>query len=94
MLVGFFILDAEAALDGSDRRESTFVNAHQRLSLFTGRRDPAGRDEQLERLYVGLVDARPEGSSLRLFEAGAPEREVSWEAVVTEVMGLVGERNG
>lgn len=94
VLVGFFVLDAAAAHDGTDRRESTFRNAHQRLSLFTGRRDPDGRDEQLECLYVGLVDAKPEGSSLRLFEAGAPESEVSWEEVVERVMGLIAERNG
>ncbi len=94
VLVGFFVLDAEAGADGSGRRESTFRNAHQRLSLFTGRRDPDGRDEQLERLYVGLVDARPGGSSLRLFEAGAPEHEVGWERVVADVMALIAERNG
>ena len=93
MLIGFFILDAEAEHDGSDRRESTFTNAHQRLQLFTGRDDPGGRDEQYERLYVGLVDAKPEGSTLRLFESGKVEVEVSLEEVIEDGVELVGERD-
>ena len=94
VLVGFFILDLDAARDGTPRRASTFANAHTRLALFTGRRDPAGRDEQFERLYIGLVDARPDGgSTLELFEAGAHEREVAWEEVVRDVMATIAERN-
>ena len=56
VLAGFFILDTEAARDESDRRRLTFENAHLRLKLFTGRSDPAGRDEQYERLYIVLLD--------------------------------------
>ena len=93
VLNGFFILDAEAEHDGSDRRESTFANAHQRLQLFTGRDDPGGRDEQYERLYVGLVDAIPEGSTLRLFEAGKGEVEVSLEEVIQDGVELVREQD-
>src|SRR6185295_3334508 len=54
-VVGVFFLDHEARLDATPRRKSTFLNAQQRLKLFTGRNDPAGRDEQLERLYVVLL---------------------------------------
>ena len=53
VLAGFFFLDAGAETDstqnrdGSARRRSTFLNAHARMKLFTGRDDPAGRDEQV-----------------------------------------------
>jgi hypothetical protein len=57
VLGGLFILDREAAQDGTDRRRSTFLNAHNRFRLFTGRNDPAGRDEQYERLYLMLLDS-------------------------------------
>ena len=93
MLIGFFVLDAEADTDGSERRESTFMNAHHRLALFTGRDDPGGRDEQYERLYVCLVNAQPTGSTIRVFEAGLPEREVEWRQVILDAVQLVAERN-
>jgi hypothetical protein len=44
----------------SRRRRSTFHNAHARLRLFTGRSDPAGRDEQYERFYLLLVGLHPQ----------------------------------
>lgn len=93
VLVGFFFLDHAAREDGSARRSSTFANAHHRLALFTGRRDPGGRDEQYERLYVGLVRASPAGSAVELFEAGRPEAALSVDEIVAEVAQLVALRN-
>ena len=40
---------------------ATFLNAHQRLKLFTDRSDSAGREEQFERFYLLLVDAAVTG---------------------------------
>ena len=37
------VFDKDADNDGTGRRKSTFINAHARLRLFTGRNDPAGR---------------------------------------------------
>src|SRR3954470_14002610 len=59
VLAGFVFLDKDARHDGTARRNSTFANAFPRLRLFTGREDPAGREEQYERLYIALVDANP-----------------------------------
>src|SRR5262245_14788113 len=54
VLGGFFFFDQAAESDGTTSRKSTFINAHHRFRLFTGRGDPAGRDEQYERLYIVL----------------------------------------
>jgi hypothetical protein len=59
VLAGLLFLDKDARHDGTLKRQSTFENAFPRLRLFTGRADPAGRDEQFERLFVLLVDANP-----------------------------------
>ena len=45
VLAGFLILDAGAEHDDTPRRRSTFLNVGPRFRLFTGRVDPAGRDE-------------------------------------------------
>jgi hypothetical protein len=93
VLLGLLFLDAGAADDATDRRRSTFENAHHRFRLFSGRSDPAGRDEQYERLYVCLVDAQPGGSSVACYPAGDPETTVSLERALTEAVQLVAERN-
>lgn len=93
VLGGFMLLERGAAEDASQRRNSTFVNTHRRLRLFTGRTDPAGRDEQYERLYVGLVDATPFAASAQLFRAGDSEREVPLDDAFDELLALVAERN-
>ncbi|PTQ12100.1 hypothetical protein CLG96_05910 [Sphingomonas oleivorans] len=99
VLAGFFFLDAGAHSDhvradnGAPRRRSTFINAHQRLKLFTGREDPHDRDEQFERFYLILVEASPDTSSVRAFPVGEPDKEISIQQVLNELMALVAERN-
>jgi hypothetical protein len=93
VLAGFFFLDKEAANDDTGRRRSTFLNAHNRLRLFTGRDDPAGRDERYERLYLVLLGASPFQSSARIFAVGDPETELSFEAAFDDLLQLVAARN-
>jgi hypothetical protein len=93
VLAGFLFLDRGAADDGTAQRRSTFLNAHSRLRLFDGRNDPAGRDEQYERLYVGLLDANPEAAWWELYRVGAPTVPVSLEEAFDDLVELVGERN-
>jgi hypothetical protein len=93
VIVGFFFLSHEAGLDATPRRKSTFVNAHQRLKLFTGRNDPSGRDEQLERLYVVLINPDPLSPSVEVSLAGRPETTVSLNDAIQEWMELIVERN-
>lgn len=93
VLVGFFILDKGAAADGTDRRESTFLNAHRRFRLFTGRSDPAGREEQFERLYIVLHDADPRHPEFKIYAVGRPESPVPLDEVFSDIVGLVAERD-
>jgi hypothetical protein len=92
-LAGFFFFDKEAESDATEKRRSTLHNAHARLRLFTGRNDPAGRDEQYERLYLVLLDANAEGCTLRAWEVGKPNQDVSFDEIFTGFTELVAERN-
>jgi hypothetical protein len=93
VLVAMLFLDQDAQHDGTERRRSTFANAFPRLRLFTGRSDPAGRDEQYERFYVLLVDANPFSPSVRCFHVSDADREVSLEQMMDDLVGLIAERN-
>jgi hypothetical protein len=93
VVLGFLFLDRGAASDNTDGRDSTFANAHHRLKLFTGRQDPADREEQYERLYVVLVDADPAGSRLECTHVGEPDTPLSLNAVFDEALQLVADRN-
>lgn len=93
VLAGFFFLDKDAATDHSKRRRSTFLNAHARLKLFTNRSDPAGRDEQFERLYLTLLDASPANVDVRPFAVGEPNIELPLEHIIDDLVRLVAERN-
>ncbi len=93
VLVGFLFLDKDAAEDHTKRRNSTFNNAHDRFRIFTGRNDPGGRDEQYERLYIGLVDANKFRSSVRIFAPGSPDDPVDLSNALDEVLQLIAERN-
>lgn len=93
VLGGFFFLDKGAAEDGSDKRHSTFVNAHRRFALFTGRADPGDRDEQYERFYFVLFDANPFNPSYEISPAGKPDVRVTLAAAFDELLQVVANRN-
>ena len=92
-LFGFLFLDWEAREDATDRRKSTFANAHKRLKLFTDRDEPEGREEQYERLYICVMRANPFDPIYELFKAGDPYPRLALSAVFDEMVGLVAERN-
>jgi hypothetical protein len=93
VLAGFFFLDKDAAKDDTGKRKATFVNAHARLKLFTGRSDPAGREEQYERLYLVLLDANPFKPQYDVYAVGDPKHRLPMEGIFDELIGLVSERN-
>ncbi len=93
VLGGFLFLDKGAAEDGSGTRRSTFLNAHRAFRLFSGRTDPAGRDEQYELLYVSLVDANPFGPWTQHHLAGEPSEPTELSAAFDGLIGLIAERN-
>lgn len=93
VLSGWLFLDAQAEHDDTPRRRSTFANAFPRLRIFTGRRDPAGRDEQFERLYLLLVDSNQFQPTVRCFHVSDSTKEVPLDQAMTELVDLLGERN-
>lgn len=93
VLGGFFFFDAGAKDDATDKRQSTFLNAHRRLKMFTGRDDPAGRPEQYERLYIVLVDASPEKVTHEVYRAGGSHTQIELDQALTELIELVAERS-
>lgn len=93
VLVGFFFLDKEAANDSTPKRKSTFENAHMRLKLFTGRSDPAGRDEQYERLYLVLLDANTFKPDYKAYAVGDPKNVLSLESIFEELVTVIADRN-
>lgn len=93
VLCGFMFLDRAAASDGTQRRQSTFDNAHARLRLFTGRNDPADRDEQFERLYLVLFDADNSTNPFEFFAVGSPDKPLATEDILMDILSLTAERN-
>ena len=99
VLSAFLFLDAGAETDDINadgtkkKRKSTFENAFPRLRLFTGRDDPAGREEQFEKFYVLLLDSNQFSPSVRAFEVNDGKTEVDLDSALAEMIALVGERN-
>jgi hypothetical protein len=93
VLGGFFFLDQRAASDNTERRRSTFLNAHTRLRLFTGRDDPGGRDEQYERLYIVLLDASASHASFTAYLVGEPDNPVPMSDALEELLQVTAIRN-
>ncbi len=93
VLCAMFFLDKAAESDGTGRRRSTFVNAHQRLQLFTNRTDPAGREEQFERFYLILLDASPTSVKLKAFAVGEAKKEVPLSEALDGLLQVIAQRN-
>lgn len=93
VLGGLFFLDQGAAEDETDRRRSTFLNAHSRFRLFTGRDDPGGRDEQYERLYIVLLDASSSYANVEVFRVGETQTSVSMSHAIDDLLSVTAIRN-
>lgn len=94
ILAGLLILDEQAANDHTKRRNSTFDNAYARLKIFSGRDDPAGRDEQFERLIVLLVDANPFNPKFTAYDVGSSGfAQVPLAQAIDELISVVATRN-
>jgi hypothetical protein len=93
VLGGFFILDQDAASDHTGRRLSTFQNSHTKFRLFSGRSDPAGREEQYERLYIVLLDANQFSPQFLVYPVGQPDTSVPLSSTFDDLVGLVAERD-
>lgn len=93
VLAALLFFDVGAESDGTGRRKSTFLNSGPRLRLFTGRQDPAGRDEQYEKFYVLLADLNDTQPSIRAYEANDLNNQVPLGEAFDTLVALIGERN-
>lgn len=93
VLSGWLFVDIGAKSDGTKQRNSTFENAFPRLRLFTGRKDPAGREEQFERLYLLTLDPNPFAPSIECHHVADNGRPIPLEQAMDELVDLLGERN-
>jgi hypothetical protein len=93
VVAGFLFLDKDAKNDQTKQRKSTFENAFPRLRIFTGRQDPAGRDEQFERMYLLLVDANPFSPTLECYQVSDATTKLEVNNALDELILLVAERN-
>jgi hypothetical protein len=90
---GFLFLDARAGSDGSAQRNSTLTNAHQHLRLFTGRRDPGSREDQLERVYIVQYDMSDTSMIVTRQAGWLNGPPVTLDETIDELMELIAERN-
>ncbi|MBM3854894.1 MAG: hypothetical protein FJ399_17370, partial [Verrucomicrobia bacterium] len=93
VLAGVFFFDKGAATDGTKQRKSTFENANDRFRIFTGRDDPAGRDEQFERMYLALLDCDCDPPTATIYLAGDHKEPVEFEQIFDDLVRVVAERN-
>jgi hypothetical protein len=63
------------------------------MRLFTGRDDPAGRDEQYEKMYLLLLEASPSDVEIVTYQVGDHETTISLEQVIDNMVQLVVDRN-
>jgi hypothetical protein len=93
VLAGVFFFDKGAAKDGTKQRKSTFDNANNRFRIFTGRDDPAGRDEQFERMYLALLDCDRDPPTADFYHVGDDPEPVDLERMFDDLVRIVAERN-
>ncbi|MBA3655726.1 MAG: hypothetical protein H0W69_00060 [Gemmatimonadaceae bacterium] len=93
VLAGFIFFDKGAGADATAKRRSTIVNAHSRLRLYTGRNDPAGRDEQFEAMYLFLIEGSAFSAEFVTYGVGEPGREVALEDVFDALVQQLADRN-
>ncbi len=93
VLSGWLFIDIGAKRDGTKSRKSTFENAFPRLRLFTGRKDPSGREEQFERLYLLTLDPNPFSPSIECYHVADNGKPIPLEQAMDELVDLLGERN-
>lgn len=97
VLAGVLFFDKGAAEDGTKRRNSTFKNAIQRFRIFTDRDDPAGRDEQFERMYIVLLDTESDPATARFYHVGDDFDEepepIDLESMFDGFVRMVADRN-
>ncbi len=89
---GLFFLYQDAKKDNvGHARISTFDRAHQVFKMFNRRVGTRNEDSKFEYLAVGLYQSVP--AKCTLYEAGQPNKPISFDFFIGELLRLVAERN-
>jgi hypothetical protein len=89
---GLFLFDEGAALDGTDRRPSTVLTAHEYFRAFDRRSSQSNGVEKFESLGIVLYRAS-EPISCRYYDAGQAETERPFETFLQRLLECVADRN-
>ena len=89
---GLFLFDEGAAADGTGRRPSTFLTAHEYFRPFDARGNQANSVERFEALGIVLYRAR-EPFRYRYYAAGHPDEAESLSGFFDRLLRRVAERN-
>lgn len=89
---GLFLFDEGAERDGTDRRPSTVVTAHEYFKAFDRRASQANAVEKFETLGILLIRAEAP-VACRYYAAGRPEAEQPLDAFLARLLERVAERN-
>jgi hypothetical protein len=89
---GLFFLYHDARRDNvGQARISTFERAHQVFKIFNRRLGHRNEEAKFEYLAIGTYKSDPPG--YRLFETGQPDKPVSFDSFMGELLRLVAERS-
>ena len=89
---GLFLFDAGAERDGTGRRPSTVLTAHEYFRAFDRRHSQSNAVEKFEALGVLLYRAT-EPVACRYFDAGDPGEERPFDAFLRRLLERIAERN-
>ena len=89
---GVFLFDEGAERDGTDRRPSTVVTAHEYFRAFDRRGSQSNAVEKFEALGIVLYRAAPP-IGFRYYHAGEPDTERPLESFFQRLLERTAERN-
>lgn len=89
---GLFVFDEGAERDGTERRPSTVVTAHEYFRAFDRRSSQSNAVEKFEALGVVLYRAT-EPVGYRYYDAGHPDAEKPLNAFLQRLLERIAERN-
>jgi hypothetical protein len=89
---GLFLFDERAERDGTGRRPSTVMTAHEYFRAFDRRHSQSNAVEKFEALGILLCRAA-DPIACRYFDAGDPETERPLDAFLRRLLERIAERN-
>ena len=89
---GLFLFDRGAAEDGTSKRVSTFITAHEYFRAFDNRSTQANAVQKFEVLGIALYDSK-EPVGLKYYDAGQSDLAKPLQSFFSRLLDRVAERN-